>query len=240
MLNGEITMVLEKISPMKLHIKEDKACYPLLAMEHELWREVKERGDENDFEWGLSPVELYVKRKLEKEGYTVERGENESGEPDFICQRPSEEPIYVEVKSKDDTIRGTQIEWYTKNLTKQIIIWFVKDAPLNNFLIEFTEKEKELINKYLNTPSLKKKEPKSLEDINIVGGKLRQEQSKKLRFIIEELVNKNPDGEAKISDIIKRAITEGMDEKTASDVIDWIAKQGLLWKPKPDIVKLVR
>ncbi len=74
----------------------------------------------------LRDSEKIVRKILEFQNYDVKKTHGSPrGIPDFICTKKEEE-FYVEVKSENDSLRVSQIEWILNNLEKPIIIFLVK------------------------------------------------------------------------------------------------------------------
>ncbi len=71
-------------------------------------------------------VESYVKRIFESQGYKmVKTNGSPKGIPDFICTRGVEK-YYIEVKSENDALRVSQIEWINNNPCFPTIILVIK------------------------------------------------------------------------------------------------------------------
>jgi len=59
---------------------------------------------------------------LEKEGYEVFKNNKPKGIPDFTCKKGKSE-FYVEIKSQNDSLRISQMQWIEENLDKPVIVF---------------------------------------------------------------------------------------------------------------------
>jgi len=71
-------------------------------------------------------VENFVRNIFLYEGFDVRKNNGcPAGIPDFTCKKDSEE-YYIEVKSENDSLRVSQMEWILSNPDKVVLIFIVK------------------------------------------------------------------------------------------------------------------